>query len=452
MVGWDGYVYPYTFNIDDFEPVAGRIHMPPPVHQTFQGPNFVICSFCPRMLDWQEDSIPIPYNHSNLQSEEMIYYVSGEFSSRRGVDVGAITLHPSGLPHGPQPGLAEKSIGTRFTAELAVMCDTFRPLQADLPLPGARRRCLRAVVGPRSRRRPSPMFKEAQLYAPVTTAADGSVTVHLSDDHPGVADPEYRARRNHIASLALDWDPSRPVPHVEYTEAEEGVWRTVCRELAVKHERLACAEYQEAMARLALPVDRIPQLDEVSERLRPLTGFQYHPAAGLVPFDQFYGSLADSVFHSTQYVRHHALPLYTPEPDLIHEVIGHGGTLASPRLAELNRLAGQAARRLQTKAGRDFFATVFWFTIEFGVLYEHGELRAYGAGLLSSYGEIDEFRGADIRPLDIGVMGTQKYDITKYQPVLFAADGLEQLLDVVGSFFAECDDDSPARLHAHVAA
>jgi homogentisate 1,2-dioxygenase len=129
VVAWDGYVYPYTFNIDDFEPIAGRVHMPPPVHQTFQGPNFVICSFCPRMLDWQQDAVPIPYNHSNLQSEEMIYYVSGEFGSRRGVDVGTITLHPSGLPHGPQPGLAEKSIGSTFTNELAVMCDTFRPLK-----------------------------------------------------------------------------------------------------------------------------------------------------------------------------------------------------------------------------------------------------------------------------------------------------------------------------------
>jgi homogentisate 1,2-dioxygenase len=129
VVGWDGYVYPYTFNIDDFEPIAGRVHMPPPVHQTFQGPNFVICSFCPRLLDWEPNAIPIPYNHSNLQSEEMIYYVSGEFSSRRGIDVGSITLHPSGLPHGPQPGLAEKSIGLTRTDELAVMCDTFRPLR-----------------------------------------------------------------------------------------------------------------------------------------------------------------------------------------------------------------------------------------------------------------------------------------------------------------------------------
>jgi homogentisate 1,2-dioxygenase len=133
VVGWDGYVYPYTFNIADFEPITGRVHQPPTVHQTFESHNFVICSFCPRMLDWESDpdhpAIPIPYNHSNIQSEEMIYYVSGDFGSRRGVGVGSITLHPSGLPHGPQPGLAEKAIGATFTNELAVMCDTFKPLR-----------------------------------------------------------------------------------------------------------------------------------------------------------------------------------------------------------------------------------------------------------------------------------------------------------------------------------
>jgi phenylalanine-4-hydroxylase len=296
------------------------------------------------------------------------------------------------------------------------------------------------------------VFKEGQLYAPVTTAANGEVTVHLDEDHPGFGDPEYRARRNHIAARALQWKPGDPIPHVDYTEAEQGVWRTVCAELAVKHEQLACAEYRTAMGRLDLPTDRIPQLDEVTASLEPLTGFGYHPAAGLVPFDTFYGSLSDGIFHSTQYVRHPARPLYTPEPDLIHEVIGHGGLLASPRLAELNRLAGQAARRLETKEGRDFFARVFWFSIEFGVLWESDpssrrpSLRAYGAGLLSSYGEIDEFRSAEIRPLDVAPMGVQAYDITHYQPILFAADGIEHLLDVVGGFFAACDDDTPKRL------
>jgi homogentisate 1,2-dioxygenase len=129
VVGWDGYVYPYTFNVHDFEPRTGRFHLPPPTHQTFQGPNFVICSFCPRELDYDPHAVPLPYHHSNVQSEEIIYYVSGEFGSRKGIEVGSITVHPSGLPHGPQPGLVEQSLGARRTEELAVMWDTFRPLQ-----------------------------------------------------------------------------------------------------------------------------------------------------------------------------------------------------------------------------------------------------------------------------------------------------------------------------------
>jgi homogentisate 1,2-dioxygenase len=129
VVGWDGYVYPYTFNVHDFEPRTGRFHLPPPTHQTFQGPNFVVCSFCPRELDYDPQAVPLPYHHSNVHSEEIIYYVSGEFGSRKGVEVGSITVHPSGLPHGPQPGLVEKSLGARRTEELAVMWDTFRPLR-----------------------------------------------------------------------------------------------------------------------------------------------------------------------------------------------------------------------------------------------------------------------------------------------------------------------------------
>jgi homogentisate 1,2-dioxygenase len=129
VVGWDGYVYPWTFSIHDFEPITGRIHMPPPSHQTFQGRDFVICSFCPRKLDFDPLAIPIPYHHSNLNSEEMIYYVDGNFSSRKHIEIGSVTLHPSGIPHGPAPGLAEKSIGMTETHELAVMCDTFHPLR-----------------------------------------------------------------------------------------------------------------------------------------------------------------------------------------------------------------------------------------------------------------------------------------------------------------------------------
>jgi homogentisate 1,2-dioxygenase len=129
VVGWDGYVYPWAFNIHDFEPITGRIHMPPPIHQTFEGPGFVVCSFCPRMLDYHPQAIPVPYNHSNLDSDEVLYYVNKKFGSRRGIEVGSITLHPSGIPHGPQPGAVEASLGATHTEEMAVMMDTFRPLQ-----------------------------------------------------------------------------------------------------------------------------------------------------------------------------------------------------------------------------------------------------------------------------------------------------------------------------------
>jgi phenylalanine-4-hydroxylase len=296
------------------------------------------------------------------------------------------------------------------------------------------------------------MFEEAQLYSPVTANADGTANVELAHDHPGASDPVYRERRNVIAAQALAWEPGAPIPHIDYTEAEHEVWRIVSRELAPKHARYACREFREAAAALALPTDRIPQLDDVTAGLQPLTGFRYHPAAGLVPLREFYGSLGDDVFHSTQYVRHDAMPLYTPEPDLIHEVIGHGNLLASPRFAEVKRAAGRAAQRVETDDALQFLADVFWFTIEFGVMREDGEVRAYGAGILSSYGEIEEFRGADLRPLDLLEMGTLEYDITKYQPVLFCADGMDHLEDLVGTFFADYDDDSPARLRREGAA
>jgi homogentisate 1,2-dioxygenase len=128
VVGWDGYLYPWIFNIEDFEPITGRVHQPPPVHQTFDGHNFVVCSFVPRLFDYHPEAIPAPYNHSNVNSDEVIYYAEGNFMSRKGIDRADISLHPYGLPHGPQPGMTESSIGKKETAELAVMVDTFYPL------------------------------------------------------------------------------------------------------------------------------------------------------------------------------------------------------------------------------------------------------------------------------------------------------------------------------------
>ncbi len=128
LIGWDGYLYPYAFSIHNFEPITGRIHLPPPIHQTFEGHQFVVCSFVPRLYDYHPLAIPAPYNHSNIDSDEVLYYVDGDFMSRKHVERGMITLHPGGIPHGPHPGAVERSIGAKETRELAVMVDTFRPL------------------------------------------------------------------------------------------------------------------------------------------------------------------------------------------------------------------------------------------------------------------------------------------------------------------------------------
>jgi phenylalanine-4-hydroxylase len=292
------------------------------------------------------------------------------------------------------------------------------------------------------------VFEEAQLYAQVSTAADGEVTVHLPDDHPGANDRAYRRRRARIAAAALAWRPGRPAPRIGYTREEQAVWRTVCREIAPRHRRYAVREFQEAVEAVALPTDRVPGLDEVTARIEPLTGWRYVPAAGLVALREFYGSLERRVFHSTQYVRHPAVPLYTPEPDILHEVLGHGHLLATPTFGELHRLAGVATNRLEDDDNVRFLSRVFWFSLEFGTVVEDGELRAYGAGILSSYGEIEQFRAMDQRPLDLVEMGTADYDITHYQPVLYRAESVAEVMEVVGGFFATCTDDSIADMRS----
>ena len=287
---------------------------------------------------------------------------------------------------------------------------------------------------------------DRQSYAPVRTGSDGLAEVELGSEHPGASDPAYRARRNAIATLALQWEPDTPAPHVRYDDVEHQVWRDVARELAPRHREYGCREFLAGKARLGLPTERIPQLAEVTALLAPLTGFRYVPAAGLVPLREFYGSLADGRFHSTQYVRHHSVPLYTPEPDVIHEVVGHANCLASARYAALYRAAGAAATRVRSDAALEFVSRVFWFSLEFGVVHERGALKVYGAGILSSYGELGTYRDMTVRPLDIAAMGRADYDITAYQPVLYAARSFSHVEDEIGGFFASCTDDSIAEL------
>lgn len=270
----------------------------------------------------------------------------------------------------------------------------------------------------------------------------------LPADHPGVSDEAYLARRARIAEVGRRYHPGEPIPEVHYTAEEDHVWATVSAELAELHQRFACAEVRDGSERLALPTDRVPQLHEVDARTRALSGFRIRPVPGLVPTREFYGSLADRTFLSTQYIRHHSVPFYTPEPDIVHEIIGHATMLASPRLADLYESAGHASLRATSDDALEFFSRVFWFTLEFGVVHEEGEVRAYGAGLLSSFGEIQVFREADVRPWDIHAMGTTDYDITHYQPVLFAAPSTDAMLDQLGEFFDSYDDDTYEREHA----
>lgn len=268
--------------------------------------------------------------------------------------------------------------------------------------------------------------------------------LELPHDHPGATDEDYRRRRADIAAVGAAHVAGTPIPDVHYTLEEDAVWARVSYELAEKHRRFACAEYRRGAANLTLPVERVPQLREVDEHVHALTGFHILPVPGLVPSRTFYAALAARSFLSTQYIRHHSVPFYTPEPDIIHEIIGHANMLASPVFADLYEAAGHASLRARSDDALAFFSRVFWFTLEFGVVWEGDELRTYGAGLLSSYGEIDAFRDAEIRPWDLHAMGTTEYDITRYQPVLFAAPSFEFLVDELGSFFRRFDDASVA--------
>jgi phenylalanine-4-hydroxylase len=266
---------------------------------------------------------------------------------------------------------------------------------------------------------------------------DHPATFELPEDHPGFTVPAYRARRAAIAEVGRAHHRGDPIADVEYTPEEDEVWRIVSHELRRKHEGYACRAYREGARAVTLPTERVPQLREVDERIHGLTGFHIQPVPGLVPTREFYGALAERTFLSTQYIRHHSVPFYTPEPDIVHEIIGHANMLGNPVFADLYELAGQASvRAAASDEALERFSRVFWFTLEFGVVWEDGELRTYGAGLLSSYGEIEEFRSAEIRPWDLDEMGTLDYDITRYQPVLFAAESFDRMVGELGDFFA----------------
>jgi phenylalanine-4-hydroxylase len=264
--------------------------------------------------------------------------------------------------------------------------------------------------------------------------ADRNAIVQLNPDHPGFRDHEYRARRNQIAQIAMKFQPGDPIPDAPYTDEEHQVWRTIWQALQPAHEKHACAEYLSSWRRLCFAPDRIPQLREVNQKVQAISGFRLEPVAGLVQPRVFLENLADGVFLCTQYIRHHSTPLYTPEPDVVHEIVGHGVTLAGERLAELNRLFGKAVKRTTSSEALEKLSRVYWFTIEFGVLRENGEIKAYGTGLLSSAGELEEMRDAELQPLDLNTASQQEYDPTHFQPVLFCADSFAAMYQTLKAY------------------
>jgi phenylalanine-4-hydroxylase len=255
--------------------------------------------------------------------------------------------------------------------------------------------------------------------------------VRLDPDHPGFRDPLYRGRRNEIARIALQYQLGAPIPRIDYTAEEHAVWRTVWEKLAPVQQRLASRAYLEACAQLPLDHDRIPQLADVNPLLRERTGDQMIPVAGLVASRAFLGQLGRSVFLATQYIRHASRPLYTPEPDVVHELCGHAASFCIPTLARLNRVFGRAAARA-TDEQITLLERLYWYTLEFGLVLEDGRPKAYGAGLLSSFGELERFdSAAEIRPFDPDEAAGRPYDPTDYQAILYQVPSLEAAADSI---------------------
>jgi phenylalanine-4-hydroxylase len=261
--------------------------------------------------------------------------------------------------------------------------------------------------------------------------------LQLDADHPGFHDAVYRRRRNEIARAALDYRDGQPVPSIGYTEQEHDVWAEVWRHLDPLHDRYACRAYRDAGDRIALSRERIPQLADVNATIQPLLGFRMTPVAGLVAAKSFLSQLGRDTFLSTQYMRHHSVPLYTPEPDVVHELIGHAATFADPTFVALNRAFGEAALHAHDDPETiERIGRLYWYTLEFGVVREGG-LRVYGAGLLSSFGELGRFeREEELRDWNVDDIANTSYDPTQYQQTLFVAPSFETMAEDVQRWLA----------------
>ena len=257
--------------------------------------------------------------------------------------------------------------------------------------------------------------------------------LHL--DHPGANDEEYRRRRDHIASLSKKFRETGVITDVEYTEQEQAIWRHVAERLEELHQKHASPFYLKAKKDLGISNDRIPQLSEMNRRLKELTNFRLAPIEGLVDTRAFLSWLSWRTMLSTQYIRHHSRPDYTPEPDIVHEAIGHIPMFTNPNFADYSQFVGHGARIADDKQLEEL-GRLYWFTVEFGLVEHEGDVKAYGAGLLSSFGELEHAFSDKVerRPFDLEEVINREYTYSDMQPVLYVIPSYAELKEVTREY------------------